>query len=61
MEAEFNENDTTRTQLGKVIKAIQRIEDRQKRQTEFMAKVWAWTKKVISFNHAEAEKIRLEE
>lgn len=61
VEEAFNENDTTRTSLGKVIKAIQRIEARQKKMQEFMIRYWTWKKKIQSFGHSEAEKIRLDD
>lgn len=57
MEADFNENDTTRTSLGKVIKWIQLQERRRK---QWIA-VWAWFKKVLSFASAEGKGIRLDE
>ena len=53
MEAEFDENDTTRTRLWIVIKAIRRQEEQSRKQQAFMIKVWAWFKAVLS--HAVGE------
>ena len=55
MEA-FNEDDTTRTRLGIVIKEIRRQEESRKRQQDFMVKLWAWCKKCLSYAVSELKR-----
>ncbi len=56
MEAEFNENDTTRTRLGIVIKEIRRQEAQQKKWQASLNTLWKWYKKVLAYSSAEIKR-----